>query len=260
MKVTKSRSGPVAVLGGTADGRRTAELLSEAGIPAVYSSVSGINAPDEKAWPGITNHTGAMDEDAMAAWLAGLDARLCVDATHPYAREVSINAMAACAQSATPYLRLERRGIAPDRDDLVTCDSYAEAVAYLAAHEGRILTTTGSRELEAYNSLPKERLILRVLPTSRVLAKCEALGYKPANIIAMQGPFSREINLALLRAFDIAYLVTKDSGDVGGVEEKLEAARACGVTVLCIGRPSLDYPAVCATPEEAIQWIAGRDQ
>ncbi len=189
----------ILVLGGTADGRQLTEMLLTEGRAVVYSSVSGINAPDPGNWPTLTLHTGAMDGKALLHYLQEEDISLCVDATHPYAREVSANAMAACAATDLDYIRLERPGLTKEREGVTFFDSYDEVMAYLSNHDGRVLATTGSRELEHYSVLSKERLILRVLPTSGVLKKCEDLGYRPKNIVALQGPFTTEMNVAMLR-------------------------------------------------------------
>ena len=89
-----------------------------------------------------------------------------------------------------------------------------------------------------------------------MIEKCERLGYKPQNIIAMQGPFSYAMNVETIRQFGIRFLVTKDSGDVGGVSEKLRAAADMGVRVIFIERPGIEYPVVFNTAEEILGWIA----
>lgn len=251
---------PILVLGGTADGRAVTDALLARGEAVIYSSVSGMNAPDPGDWPQFTNQVGAMDGQEMATLLEKHAVRLCVDATHPYAKAVSQTAMAACGDQGVDYLRLERPGLCKRREDVRFFKDYDEMVAYLKDHPGNILTTTGSRELGHYAPLPKERLRLRVLPTSGVLAKCEELGYTAAQIIAMQGPFTLEMNVAMLRQFDIRYLTTKDSGSLGGVAQKVDAALECGAEVLCVARPGLDYPRVCETPEQVLDYIINGEE
>ena len=101
-----------------------------------------------------------------------------------------------------------------------------------------MLLTIGSKELDAF-ALPglRERCFPRVLPAVSSLERCLALGFPPAHIICMQGPFSREMNEATLRQFAIKTLVTKDSGDAGGFRAKAEAAQAAGCDLLVIARP-----------------------
>ena len=104
---------------------------------------------------------------------------------------------------------------------------------------GAALITTGSKELAAFTQIPdyKERLYLRVLPAVGSIQTCLAFGFPAKRIIAMQGPFSKELNVALMRQFAIKILVTKESGREGGFPEKREAARELGVQLIVLRRP-----------------------
>ena len=115
----------------------------------------------------------------------------------------------------------------------------AEAVSYLNSAEGNILLTTGSKELHKFTSIKDfaDRVYARVLPMEESLQLCESARLKPAHIIAMQGPFSREMNVAMLKSVDAKFLVTKDSGSKGGFGEKQAAAREAGAKLVVIGRP-----------------------
>ena len=100
-----------------------------------------------------------------------------------------------------------------------------------------MLLTTGAKELGAFHSQDVTRLYARVLPTRESLAACAAIGLPPRNILAMWGPFSQELNEAILRQYGIRWLVTKDGGRAAGFEEKVSAAEQCGVGVILIRRP-----------------------
>lgn len=175
-----------------------------------------------------------------------------IDATHPYAQEVTKNIKEACAVCCYPvsYLRLLREGISSkgekaendlseNPEDIVYVSDIRSAVEYLRITEGNVLVTTGSKELDVYTELPdyKERIFARVLSVKNVVEKCDALGITGKHLICMQGPFSMELNLAMLRDYQIRYLVTKESGTTGGYEEKCEAARRAGAIIVVIGRP-----------------------
>lgn len=175
-----------------------------------------------------------------------------IDATHPYAQEVTKNIKEACAVCCYPvsYLRLLREGISSkgekaendlseNPEDIVYVSDIRSAVEYLRITEGNVLVTTGSKELDVYTELPdyKERIFARVLSVKNVVEKCDALGITGKHLICMQGPFSMELNLAMLRDYQIRYLVTKESGTTGGYEEKCEAARRAGAILVVIGRP-----------------------
>ena len=194
---------------------------------------------------------------------------LVIDATHPYAAEVSENILTACAVAGVRCIRVEREdsgagehGIEsaqkalPERESTGEdgkasasegaafhwVESIEEAAAWLAgesAQRPNILITTGSKELTPYTQIPDfaARCYVRALPTVEALEKCQALGFRRDHLILMQGPFSEEMNVAQLRYADAGYLVTKASGETGGFPEKCEAALALGVEVICVGRP-----------------------
>ena len=133
------------------------------------------------------------------------------------------------------YLRLLRP--ASETGDTLSFDSAAETAYWLSEREGRVLLTTGAKELSAFAALDPERLIPRVLPSHESLAACEALGIPHRNIIAMQGPFSQELNAAMIRQFGVRYLVSKDGGGPGGFPEKAAAAKETGTQLIVLRRP-----------------------
>ena len=163
---------------------------------------------------------------------------LVLDATHPYASVVTENIAESCAATKTEYLRLLRDD-AGKKDQGVYVEDIAGAVDYLSGTEGPILLTTGSKELAKFTALPEfsERVYARVLPMADSLRLCQDAGLQPSHILAMQGPFSKELNIAMLNALGARYLVTKSSGKAGGFEEKLDAAQAAGAVAVIIGRP-----------------------
>ena len=223
------------VFSGTTEGHALCRFLSAHGLAADAFVATDYGSAVMEPMRGITVRQGRLTAEEMAAAMGADD--LVIDATHPYASAVTANIRAACAQAGAEYLRLLRPAV--PTEGVVTVPDTAAAVAWLSEHPGRVLLTTGSKELDAYTAVPdyRERLYARVLPTASVLQKCEALGFPGAHIIAMQGPFSREMNEALLAMTGAEILVTKDTGKSGGFEEKLAAACACGVTVLMIARP-----------------------
>lgn len=163
---------------------------------------------------------------------------MVIDATHPYASVVTENIAAACETAGVRYLRLLRSGCKAGEDAVFVPD-IPGAVDYLNGTEGAILLTTGSKELAKYAGLSDfaQRVYARVLPMEESLQLCQRAGLKPAHILAMQGPFSVDMNVAMLKSVGARYLVTKDSGAAGGFDEKVTAARAAGATLVIIGRP-----------------------
>lgn len=223
----------VLIFSGTTEGRRLSRLLAQEGAQVTVSVASDYGREAQGEFPGVTVRTGRLNAEEMARLLRGFD--LCIDATHPYAVEATAAIKTACELARVPVRRLLRRESGDTGG--VYVDSAAQAAAYLAGREGNILLTTGAKELSAFGGLDRERLFPRVLPSHESLAACEAAGIPHRNILAMQGPFSTELNAALLRQFHISYLVTKDGGRTGGFPEKVQAARDTGVEPVVIRRP-----------------------
>lgn len=225
----------ILIFGGTTEGRSAAVKLAELGYEVVYSQATsyvqdGLNAL------GIQVLTGIMKEPEIEEFLEKTD--VCIDATHPFAEHISASIMAACEATETPEFRYVRASedLTAFRN-LVRVDSAEDVRKYLQDKPGNVLLTTGSKDLKIYAGLGVDRMYARVLPALKSLEKCKSAGIKTANIIAMQGPFSVALNRALMKEFDIRFLVTKESGAAGGLFEKLEAAKDLDITTVLIQRP-----------------------
>ena len=257
------------IFGGTTEGRLLAEYCSREKIEAWVSVASeyGEELLQEELMesgnagnPDLNHNTclakknlktvqassvikvlrGRMDRYQMEEFIRNQGIHLVIDATHPHARLVSEEIQEACGRTG---VRLERclraEGEQNKARDWVEVDSIQEAVSFLSSVSGVIFATTGSKELEALCQIPdyQKRVYARVLPTSNVLKKCEKLGITGSHLIAMQGPFSTEMNTLFLRQTKAEGLLTKDSGRAGGFQEKVEAARENGTRVVVIRRP-----------------------
>lgn len=228
----------ICVFAGTTEGRELVEFLSTqpVSVTACVATEYGetLLYPQDNLTISAQRLTAGEMEDLFARGCFNL----VVDATHPYASVVTENIAAACKAAGTEYLRLLRSGIAAP-EDAVFAEDIPEAVSYLNTVEGNLLLTTGSKELHKFTSIKgfADRVYARVLPMKESLQLCESAGLKPAHILAMQGPFSKEMNVAMLRSVDAKFLVTKDSGSKGGFEEKQAAAREIGAKLVVIGRP-----------------------
>ncbi len=187
--------------------------------------------------PGIEVHAGRLDEADMERELSG--ARIVVDATHPFATLASGNIRAASLAVGVRCLRLARAAEALPKG-VVSVASIACAARFLSENPGRALLTTGSKELAPYTRVADfaERFFVRVLPLPGAITKCIDAGFSPSHVIGMQGPFTRELNEAMLRQVGAQWLVTKDSGTVGGTAEKIASARDVGVRCIVVARPA----------------------
>ena len=223
----------IVVFSGTTEGRDFSRAAAALGIAVTVSVATDLGAEEQGQAPGITVHSGRLLPGAMAELLQG--AALCVDATHPYAVEATKNIRAAANAAGVEYHRLLRAASTLPAGSVVL-GSAAQAAQYLAATQGNVLLTTGAKELAAFAGLDAARLYPRVLPTVAGITACEGAGIPHRNIIAMQGPFTLELNLALMQQFHIRYLVTKDGGSAGGFAEKAQAAAQSGAALVCLWR------------------------
>ncbi len=276
------------IFGGTTEGRLLAEYCSREKIEAWVSVASeyGEELLQEELMesgnagnPDLNHNTclakknlktvqassvikvlrGRMDRYQMEEFIRNQGIHLVIDATHPHARLVSEEIQEACGRTG---VRLERclraEGEQNKARDWVEVDSIQEAVSFLSSVSGVIFATTGSKELEALCQIPdyQKRVYARVLPTSNVLRKCEKMGITGSHLIAMQGPFSTEMNTLFLRQTKAEWLLTKDSGRAGGFQEKVEAARENGTRVVVIRRPEEDGISL----EEAMEVLKKADE
>lgn len=212
------------IFGGTTEGRVLADRANALGAEVTVSVATETGAEDLAGVDGVRVLTGRLDRSGMEALLPGFD--LCMDATHPYAKLATAAIRAACESTGVPRLRLLRP--ASQIEGAVCVPDCKSAAAFLADRPGNILLTTGSKELSAFAGLGPGRVYARVLPTHGGIAACEALGLSHSHILALQGPFSRKLNEAVLEQYQIRWLVTKDGGQAGGFGEKLAAAQNTG--------------------------------
>ncbi|HIT34890.1 MAG TPA: precorrin-6A reductase [Candidatus Faecousia intestinigallinarum] len=229
----------ICVFGGTTEGRRLIAFL--ASQPVSVTACVATEYGEELLEPAENTTVSArrLPKDEIKAMFQEAKFDLVVDATHPYATSITESVAQACSETGTEYLRLLRdSGAVPE--DAVYVESIAQAVEFLNAAKGNVLLTTGSKELSAYTAIRdfEQRVYVRILPMADSLAACHAAGVKPAHIIAMQGPFSLEMNRAMLHQVSAQYMVTKDCGSAGGFYEKVAAAQAAGVRLIIVGRPA----------------------
>ena len=227
----------VIVFAGTTEGYEISRFLSENQLPVLACVATEYGSKSLQENSCLHVQAGRLDEQQMRDLFFREKPELVLDATHPYAAEVTQNIRKACEKTGVSYTRILRTG--SEQQNAVYVRDAKEAAEYLEGTEGNVLLTTGSKELAVFTSVTdyNKRLFARVLSLPSVIESCQALGFEGRNLIAMQGPFSKELNQAMLEQYQCKYLVTKDSGKAGGFLEKIQAAEALGVTAVIIGRP-----------------------
>lgn len=235
----------ILVLAGTSDARELAEKIKQAGYPLLATVVTD-NAAKSLEEAGIPVQVGRLNAEAIKQLIEEKGVECVVDASHPFAEEASRNAMAAAQAANVPYIRYERASSdAPQNEKLIVVDDYVQAAELAAQKKGVIMLTTGSKTLNIFADrligLPDTTLVARMLPRVDNMVKCEELGLEQKNIVAMQGPFSKELNKALYAHYGVTLMITKESGKVGAFDEKVEAALEMGIETIVIGRPRIEY-------------------
>jgi precorrin-6A/cobalt-precorrin-6A reductase len=165
-----------------------------------------------------------------------------IDATHPFARKVSENIIEIAEMQQVVYYRYERKCTMTDYKNVTLVDSYEEAARVLKKLDGNILLTIGSRNIEKFRDISSERIKARILPDVKSIESANEAGLNASSIIALQGPFSLEMNKVMISDYNIKHLVTKESGKTGGTEEKIQAGIEAGINILVIRRPEITYP------------------
>ena len=250
----------VLIFGGTTEGRGVAERLLAQGVPCTVSVATQYGEEVMEPHPLLEIHTGRLEQGAMAQLMR--DGLFCcvVDATHPHAQEVSAQIRAACEKTGLPCLRLQRETGRTEKtggeradDRCVFVNDVEEAGTYLAGLPGRVLVTTGSKELGRFVKAlgDASRVTARVLPAEASLQACREAGLAGSQIFAMQGPFDTEMNCALIRHADASWLLTKETGAAGGYPEKLRAAQECRIGAVVIRTPAASS-APGMSPDEVI--------
>ena len=229
----------VILFAGTTEGRLVAEACRNQPIELYVCVATEYGETLIEEAENVHVLAGRKDTQQMVSLIRSTGAKLVIDATHPYAAAVTETIRAACGETETEYLRLLRAENHDGTEHCVFVKDTAAAVAYLNTVEGNVLLTVGSKELPAYTGVEnyKERLFARMLPLPKVVEQAAALGFQGKNLIAMQGPFTEEINAAMLKMLGARWLVTKDTGETGGFPEKIRAAAACGAQVIVVSRP-----------------------
>ena len=233
----------ILIFAGTTEGRKLSEILSISEIPHTLCIATEYGELVLNENPFMTVHCGRMNEEQIKEFIQSGNFDAVVDATHPYANLVTQNIKSAMQEMNVPYLRLKRVLKDSKKEENISYFiTNEDCVKALEETTGNILLTTGSKDLSKYCILEniKERLYVRVLPGIESLSLCMEQEIKGKQIIAMQGPFTTEMNEAMIRQYNISCLVTKQSGTSGGYFEKLEAAKKTGISVFVIGHPKED--------------------
>jgi precorrin-6A/cobalt-precorrin-6A reductase len=236
------------ILGGTGDANRLAEAFLRKGIDAIYSYAGRTLIPLPHALPTrIGGFGGAV---GLADFLRNERISHVVDATHPFAAEMSRRAVEACAATGVPLLALERSPWAQTAgDDWIEVANIGAAVAALPAQRARVFLAIGRQHIAPFAAKPQHAYTLRFVDAPE-----SALPLPDTEIIVSRGPFTLEGDHELMRTRRIEWLVARNSGG-SGARAKIDAARKIGLPVIMIARPALPDRQKVESVEKVLAWL-----
>ena len=238
----------VLLLGGTTEATALAHAFADAGIDAVFSYAGRTANPI--AQPLVTRLGGYGGVKGLADYIIDSAITHVVDATHPFATQISRNAVEACAMTQTPLIAHERPPwLAQPGDQWQHVADTEAAVAALPATPARIFLAIGKQTLPAFAAQPQHFYLLRLVD-----APDAALPVPNAEVILDRGPFTIESDMALMLAHAITHIVAKNSGGTGALA-KLEAARRLHLPVILIARPAIANRPMARTPTAVMDWL-----
>jgi precorrin-6A/cobalt-precorrin-6A reductase len=229
----------VALIGGTSESRSLAHVLSHEGIPWIATVTTEGGRRLYRDLPGQVVVT-RFSPPSLAQFLQEHGIRVLVDASHPFAQEISQLAMQVTAQLGIPYLRYERPPVALDPWVQVAPDWQAVLTDGVLAGR-RVLLTVGVKALPLFGPWQERcQLWARVLPES--VPQAVQAGIPAERVIGMRLPLSFEQELRLWQSLDPQVVISKESGEAGGLAVKQAVAKTLGIPLWVIRRPPLRYP------------------
>lgn len=261
------------IFGGTSEGRKLAFLACELGLSCLITVATpyGEELMEEEGWraeiqasaschesceqplPGSSSrHEDSrtstdkgslqilqkrLNTQEMVELMERVRPALIIDATHPYALEVSASIREACRLSQRTLIRVLRES--EELADAREFDTVEQLCAALNENDELVFSTLGVKEAAALSQVRDygKRIWLRVLPFKDSLEACLDAGFPAKHLICMQGPFGEDLNVAMFQHTGAKILLTKDSGSAGGFPEKIAAARRCGMKIYIWKRP-----------------------
>lgn len=241
------------ILGGTTEARALAALIHGT-YPNLdmTTSLAGVTAKPENI-RGKVRVGGFGGAIGLAAYLKDEGIGMVVDATHPFAARITENAVKACSDTATAYLRLDRpQWEIPSDTDVIFVPDAIEAAGLVARTSSAALLTIGSKELAAFEGVEKVKLIVRMID-----APSPELRLNNATYVVKRPPFSLDDEVAIMREHAIDTVVTKASGG-DATRAKIDAAAQLGARIIMLRRPPAPDTERVLSAEDAMAWIVAK--
>ncbi|SET23890.1 precorrin-6A/cobalt-precorrin-6A reductase [Natronincola peptidivorans] len=235
----------ILALCGTSEGRELIEKLSKKQLQVLATVTTAYGGKLLKIDLPVEVLEDKLDKEKMTALIEEKKITMIVDVTHPFAENISKLALEISKEKALSYFRYERQETIKEKyqsESILIAEDFHHAADLAKDFDGKIFLTIGSNQLPIFlEKIEANRLVARVLPLWEIIKNCEAYGFTPDNLIAMKGPFNKEINQQMFQSYGASVVVTKDSGSAGGTGEKIAAAEALKIPVILLKRPSISY-------------------
>ncbi|MEJ6389249.1 cobalt-precorrin-6A reductase [Gymnodinialimonas ulvae] len=236
------------ILGGTTEATALARAVAEAGLAGTVSFAGRVERPVRQPLPQRVGGFGGTD--GLATYLRDHKITHLVDATHPFAAQMSFNAVAAATAAQVPLVALTRPPWrAQAGDDWTHVPDIGAAVAALDRAPCNVMLAVGRMHLADFAPNPQHRYLLRLVDPPKT-----ALPLPLTETVVDRGPFSEAADTALMQAHNIDLIVSKNSGGTGAYA-KLAAARSLRLPVLMIDRPAQPERSELATPADILNWV-----
>ncbi|NFD90293.1 cobalt-precorrin-6A reductase [Clostridium botulinum] len=250
----------IASILGTSEGREILSLLNKFTDNILISTATAYGGEILKNYKYKKLNTRPLNKEELSNMLKENQVNILIDASHPYALEVTKNAREVSKDLNIEYVRYERPSSAEEFKEnkkVVFLEDYKDLNEALKNIKGNILNTSGSRNMDKILDLKLEnRIIHRVLPSVKVLEDCFNLGVKVEDLMAIKGPISKELNKAFIKDYDAKALILKDSGPQGGTKEKILACLECDIYALVIKRKRINYQREFNNIETLVEYIS----
>lgn len=247
-------SNKVWLIGGTSDSATIANILAKSEISSIITVTTNSAKTLYKSSAEIV--IGCLNQDAMGSFCQRNSIKAVIDASHPYATEVSQQAIAVTTQLKIPYLRYERENrhwTSKNDANVIELDSFDCLLTGNYLRNKRVLLTVGCKVLPRFRPWQNQAtLFARVLPKLKSLETAIAAGFTSDRLIAIRPPLSASTETALWQQWQISLVITKASGKAGGEELKRQVAARLGIPLIVIARPQISYPLQTSEIEEVL--------
>jgi len=244
------------LIGGTQESATLARSLVQTNLPCVVSVTTDSARSLYPRSPLLAVWVGQLTQETITAFLSQYQIQVILDASHPFAVEISQLAIANAAVVRIPYLRFERASLEPaslptadlhtyhrNAPQSFTFSDFSQLFKTPLLEDQRVLLTLGYRYLPLFQPWQTEAtLYARILPSIVALEAAIASGFTPDRLIALRPPISAQLECALWQQWNISVVVTKASGKAGGEDVKRQVAAELGVKLVIIDRPPIQYP------------------